>query len=116
MPNAPAQALIAGVSTRAAADSAARAGCPVTALDAFGDLDQSPGVRGLSMPRDFGVRFTVASAAHVAESIECDAVAYVANFENHPRAVRALARGRTLLGNSPEVLRRVRDPLQLAEV
>ena len=37
--------LIAGISTRAAAESAARAGFEVTAIDAFGDLDQHPGVR-----------------------------------------------------------------------
>ncbi|HEX6050278.1 MAG TPA: ATP-grasp domain-containing protein [Gemmatimonadaceae bacterium] len=116
MPNVSPHVLVAGVSTRAAADSAALAGYRVTALDAFGDLDQSAGVRGLSMAREFGVPFTAASAARVAEAIECDAVAYVANFENHPRAVRALARGRTLLGNPPEVLRRVRDPFLLAEV
>ena len=115
MPNALPRVLIAGVSTRTAADSAARAGYEVTALDAFGDLDQAAGVRGLSMPRDFGVPFTASSAARVAASIGCDTVAYVANFENHPRAVGALARGRTLLGNPPEALRRVRDPLQLAE-
>ncbi len=45
--------LIAGVSTRAAAESAANAGFTVTALDAFGDLDQHPSVRSLSLPRDF---------------------------------------------------------------
>jgi len=44
----------------------------------------------------------------------CDAVAYLSNFENHPAAVRALAANRQLLGNPPDVLRRVRDPLELA--
>jgi predicted ATP-grasp superfamily ATP-dependent carboligase len=40
-------------------------------------------------------------------------VVYLANFENEPDAVSALARGRTLWGNAPDVLRRVRDPLTL---
>jgi predicted ATP-grasp superfamily ATP-dependent carboligase len=42
-------------------------------------------------------------------------VAYLSNFENHPRIVGSLAAGRALWGNAPEVLRRVRDPLLLAE-
>jgi len=102
--------LIVGVSTRPAADSAARAGFAVTALDAFGDLDQSPGVRALSMPRDFGAPFSASSAARAAETLRCDAVAYLSNFENHPRAVHTLARGRSLWGNAPGVLKRVRNP------
>ena len=102
--------LVAGVSTRAAAESAARAGYVVTAIDAFGDLDQHVSVRGLSLPRDFGVRFSAAAAAGVARNIECEAVAYVSSFENHPGAVGLLTAGRVLLGNGPAVLRRVRDP------
>lgn len=106
--------LIAGVSTRAAAESARRAGYEVTSLDAFADLDQAVGVRALSLPRDFGVPFSAAAAARAARDIECDAVAYLSSFENHPDAVRALAAGRVLLGNPPAVLRRVRDPGLLA--
>ena len=105
--------LITGVSTRAAAESAARSGFAVTALDAFGDLDQHPAVRGLSMPRDFGMAGGASATARAARSIECDAVVYVSNFENHPRAVRALAPGRALWGNAPAVLVSVRDPIRL---
>lgn len=107
--------VIAGVSTRAAAASAARAGFAVTALDAFGDLDQHASVTALSLPRDFGTRYTAHAAARASRTIECDAVAYLSSFENHPRAVGRLAAGRALWGNSPEVLRRVRDPFLLAE-
>jgi predicted ATP-grasp superfamily ATP-dependent carboligase len=106
--------LIAGISTRAAAESAARAGFQVTAIDAFGDLDQHPAVRSLSMPRDYGLKPTAAAVARAARALECDAVAYLSPFENHPRALATLASGRTLLGNAPEVLRRVRDPVELA--
>jgi len=108
--------LIAGVSCRAAAESAARAGFDVTALDAFGDLDQHSAVRALSVPRDFGVRFTPAAAARAAKSIECDAVVYLSSFENHVTSVRSLVAGRQLWGNQPSVLRRVRDPFELARV
>ena len=106
--------LLAGVSTRAAAESAARAGFTVTALDAFADLDQHPSVRALSLPHDFDSRFTPAAAARAAKTIECDSVAYLSSFENHPRAVATLAAGRTLLGNPPQVLRQVRDPRLVA--
>ena len=102
--------VVAGVSTRAIAESAARAGFDVTAIDAFADLDQHPGVRALSLPRDFDVEFSAAAAARAAASVDATAAAYVSNFENHPTAVEELGRGRSLWGNSPEVLRRARDP------
>ena len=52
--------------------------------------------------------------ARASRRVACDAVAYLSPFENHPRAVATLAAGRTLLGNPPDVLRRVRDPALLA--
>jgi predicted ATP-grasp superfamily ATP-dependent carboligase len=107
--------LLAGVSTRAAAASAARAGFVVTALDAFGDFNPVPSVCVKSLPRDFGVPFSATAAARTARRIDCDTVAYLSNFENHPRAVHALASGRLLWGNPPSVLRRVRDPVLLSE-
>jgi uncharacterized protein len=107
--------LVAGISTRAAAESAARAGFNVTSLDAFGDLDQHPSVRALSLPRDFGTRFTSPAAARAARAIESDFVVYLSSFENHPSAVTKLAAGRSLWGNAPAVLRRVRDPLLVAQ-
>jgi predicted ATP-grasp superfamily ATP-dependent carboligase len=108
--------LISGISTRAAAESAARAGFPVTTLDAFGDLDQHPGVNALSMPRDFARPFTAPAAARASVDLAGDAVVYLSPFENHPRAVEALARGRALWGNPPAVLRRARDPFEVARV
>jgi predicted ATP-grasp superfamily ATP-dependent carboligase len=102
----PGSVLIAGVSTRAAAESAARAGFTVTAIDAFGDLDQHPAVRSISL----GPHFTANRAVHAAEGVTCDAVVYLSNFENHPKAISALAEGRSLWGNPPQIVRRVRDP------
>jgi predicted ATP-grasp superfamily ATP-dependent carboligase len=102
---------IAGISARAAAESAARAGFDVTAIDAFGDLDQDPSVRSISL----GGGFTTHAAAQAVESISCDAVVYLANFENHPTSIGALAAGRALWGNGPDVVRRVRDPAAVAE-
>ena len=102
--------LIVGLSTRAAADSAVAAGFAVTAVDAFGDLDVHPSVRAVSLPRNVGVPFSANAAARVAEGFPAETVVYLANFENDPDAVRALAGGRALWGNPPDVLRRVRDP------
>jgi len=93
--------LIVGVSTRAAAESAARAGFDVTALDAYADLDQHPSVRALSLPRDFKLHPTAPAGARAARTIESDAVAYLSSFENHPRAVAMLAAGRTLWETRP---------------
>jgi predicted ATP-grasp superfamily ATP-dependent carboligase len=62
-----------------------------------------------------GGRFTAAAAARAADAIRCEAVAYLSPFENHPAAVARLAQGRTLWGNTPDVLRRARDPLHVAE-
>lgn len=105
---------MAGVSTRAAAESAARAGFDVTAIDAFGDLDQHPAVRSLVLPRDDGAQFTAQAAAEAVRDIAADAAVYLSPFENHTRAIDALAFERALWGNPPDVLRRVRDPFLLA--
>jgi uncharacterized protein len=106
--------LIAGVSVRALAESAARAGADVTALDAYGDLDLRQIARVVTVPREGSGGFDQMRVARASRGIDAQSVAYVSNFENAPAAVEALARGRTLLGNTPAVLRRVRDPLALA--
>ena len=109
-PGAKSHVLIAGVSTRAAAESAAPRRLRVTAIDAFGDLDQHPSVAALTLAKVHGAR-----RRQAAQGIECDAVVYLSSFENHPKAVATLAQGRALWGNPPAVLRRVRDPLALAQ-
>ncbi|MGH7673183.1 MAG: ATP-grasp domain-containing protein [Gemmatimonadales bacterium] len=109
--------LIAGLSTRAFAESAARAGYDVTAVDAFGDLDLRARVcRTIALERGQAgaARFSARAAVRAARDVACDAVAYAAGLENHPRAVAALAATRALWGNPPAVLARVRDPLGLA--
>jgi uncharacterized protein len=112
MPERREHLLIAGVSTRALAASAARAGHRVTAVDAFGDIDLR-GVAEVLRPGNGTGRFSPAEAAEVARSVPATLVAYTSNFENYPEAVTALAAGRRLLGNPPAVLRRVRNPITL---
>ena len=104
--------LIAGVATRGLAESAARAGYEVVAVDGFGDLDLHIQAHAVLMARDARGRFSTRLVAQAARRVSCDAVAYVAPLENHPGAVRALARGSDLWGNPPAVLRSARDPLR----
>ncbi|MGH7575071.1 MAG: hypothetical protein ACREM1_08090, partial [Longimicrobiales bacterium] len=108
--------MVAGVSTRALAESAWRAGFECETVDAFGDLDQKLRVRNVSFHQDLRRRYSASAAAAVARRFSARAAAYVGNFENHPRAVRRLARGRLLLGNPPGVLERARDPFLLAQI
>ncbi len=104
--------LVAGVTTRPIASSAARAGWTVTAVDAFGDLDLRACARVIALRREDG-GFDTSAAATAARNIPADAVTYTSNFENHPSAVAALAAGRRLLGNPASVLERVRNPIGL---
>jgi hypothetical protein len=106
--------LVAGVSTRALAQSAARAGYRITAVDAFGDADLRAVAELLPLGRHGARPYGADAAAHAARPVSAGLVAYTSNFENHPGAVAVLARGRRLLGNPPAVLARVRNPLLLS--
>jgi uncharacterized protein len=108
------QVLIAGVSTRAMAVSAFRAGYRITAVDAFGDQDLQA-VADVLVTRSSQERpFSAVAAAIAGSSVVAGLAAYTSNFENYPSAVAILAHGRELLGNPPAVLAAVRDPLKLA--
>jgi uncharacterized protein len=77
----------------------------VIAFDLFGDLD-------LRADRVVTRRsLTALVDAAVAEAP--GAVVYGASFENHPALVARLAERHALLGNPPDTLRAVRDPVQL---
>lgn len=105
--------LIVGVSTRALAISAARAGYRVTAIDAFGDLDLRGAAETVALRPEYGIQYSPMAAVGAAETVAENLVAYTSNLENYPAAVALLARNRCLLGNSASVLRRVRNPIEL---
>ena len=111
-----AHVVVAGVTTRALAVSAARAGYRVTALDAFGDLDLRAAAEVIALRPDHGTRYSPLAAAVAAEPVDATLAVYTSNFENYPAAVARLAQGRHLLGNPPEVLARVRNPIELMRV
>ena len=86
------------------ADLARRDGRQVLAFDLFGDLDLRRGASRVVT----GDGLTALVDAAVAEPPS--GVVYGASFENHPALVARLAERHTLLGNTPETLRAVRDP------
>ena len=113
-PDAP-HVLIAGVTTRPFAVSAARAGYRVTAVDAFGDVDlRSVADVILARATKPGQSYGALEAAIAGSHVRADAVAYTSNFENYPRAVSRLVAGRPLLGNPAETLVKVRNPIAVA--
>jgi uncharacterized protein len=103
--------VIAGVTTRALATSAARSGWQVIAVDGFGDLDLRAVAAEVVVVRG-GAQ---GCSAELDQTLRADYVAYTSNFENHPDCVALLMSGRRLLGNSPEVLATVRDPVGLMQ-
>ena len=101
--------LIVGFSTRAIAESAVRGGYDVVTIDYFGDRDQKELVENHSLMRDFQLDFSAEALLEASRRLNFQAVVYTSSLENHPNVVENLARGHTLLGNSPSTLRRVRD-------
>jgi predicted ATP-grasp superfamily ATP-dependent carboligase len=104
--------LITGLTTRAIAESAVRAGAAIVTVDYFGDLDQERLCETHSL-RARGRGYSAAAILEVARELSYDAVMYCGGLENHPGVVAELARDRMLLGNDPATLRRIRDPGQL---
>jgi predicted ATP-grasp superfamily ATP-dependent carboligase len=105
--------LLVSVSARMLADMACREGHEVLAFDRFGDLDLQRLCPSVSIAHDLGGRGGLAELVDAAEGIAADRVVYGAGLENRPDLVARLAAGRTLLGCTPETLRRVRDPASL---
>lgn len=98
------------------AHSAVAAGFDVSSIEAFGDLDHPRSAGLFTAAAGGGRRWRPNQVPALASAVAADAVAYGASLENHPAVVAELSRGRTLWGNPPDVLRRVRDPRLLSEV
>jgi uncharacterized protein len=100
--------LILGASARAAAMSARRSGFECWAADRFVDTDllaTCPAERVDDYPAGF---------ARLLERVPAGNFLYTGALENHPDLIDRLAEMRPLLGVRGEVLRRVRDPIELA--
>ena len=117
--------LLAGVSARALAASAAgsrllRARFPAgfVVLDYFGDADlRELAARDrtavLSLPGDLGLPRSVAALGRAALEIDAGALLYASGFENRPRLLQILGRRLAILGNGAPEVRPVRDPAVL---
>jgi predicted ATP-grasp superfamily ATP-dependent carboligase len=108
--------LIVGLTTRALAASAARAGYRVTAVDGFGDLDLRAVAEVIELRPKAGKPYDPMTAVSAGDMVPAELAAYTSNFENYPDAVSRLSSDRELLGNTPSVLRRVRNPIELMRV
>ena len=106
--------LVVSASARALAQSAARAGLPVVALDLFNDMD----VRALAAAScsvaarngKFDARRLLAAAQDLCPPERCGGLIYGSGFEGRTRLLGRLARGRTLFGNAPDTVARLKDP------
>ncbi|HXG44193.1 MAG TPA: ATP-grasp domain-containing protein [Gemmatimonadales bacterium] len=107
--------LIAAITGRALAQSAARRGHSTVVLDCFADRDtraaatQARAVVGMRSVR-LDARALLAAAAALAPPGGYAGVVYGAGFEGRPDLLARLARGGRLCGNAPETVSQVRDP------
>ena len=106
--------LLTGVSMRAAAQSALKAGYRPHTIDAFADLDV-PRPKMLAAKTHQSARFDPRGVLRRARRLPVDAVVYGSGFEDDSPAVDEISRGRALWGNPPEVLQQVRSPRRLLE-
>jgi predicted ATP-grasp superfamily ATP-dependent carboligase len=114
---APPPMLVAAITGRALAASAARGGHPVVVLDCFADLDTRAlaGLcRSVVSPRAlrFDRRALLAAAAALASPAHSAGLVIGSGFEARPGLLAALARGRRLFGNGPAAVAAVKDPRQ----
>lgn len=105
--------LAVGYSARSLVRSALGAGIDAGCLDAFADRDA---VERPPRPAWHAVVQPFDPAALAALAPPSSALAWTSNLENHPAALAALATGREIIGNGPEVLDTVRRAEWLEEV
>jgi predicted ATP-grasp superfamily ATP-dependent carboligase len=109
--------LIAGFSGRALAQSARRAGYAPLVVDCFGDTDtREAALAHVCLPARVQVGFVrrplLAALEQLASSGPVPPAGLIlgGGFECNPKLVAALAERFTLIGNSAEVIRRVKSP------
>lgn len=99
--------LIVGASVRAAAQSAVRAGLRPLAVDLFADEDLRVVAEtrvSIDYPQDL---------PRLCRELPPGPWMYTGAVENHPEVIAEISETRPLVGNSPEIVARVRDPIQL---
>jgi predicted ATP-grasp superfamily ATP-dependent carboligase len=101
--------IIVGASARAAAFSALRGGFQPYCADLFADIDLAARCEVRRV-----LRYPHGLIEAVAEFPSAPWI-YTGGLENYPDLVDELAKSRTLLGNSGDVLRMVRDPAKITD-
>ncbi len=108
--------MIFGASTRAAAQSAARAGFEPVCADHFADEDLFEVAEVLPLS-DYPHGLLASAARELANAAGAATPwMYTGALENHPGLLKKLAAQRPLYGNAADVVRRVRDPFAVARV
>ena len=106
--------LLVSASGRALARSAASSGLPVVVLDLFNDLDVrelSVASRGVAAQGGkFDARRLLATARIMCPPEQCGGLVYGSGFEGRTGLLARLAQGRTLFGNAPDIVARLKDP------
>ena len=113
--------LIASLSARILAKAAARAQQPVMAIDAFADRDTSSFTLKcqrvpLRTQGKFDPQYMLEAADVIGYRTECLGLVYGSGFEAQPDLLRKLCNGRPLMGNRPEVLETVSNPLYFSNL
>lgn len=108
-----ADCVVVGASARAFAESAARAGWSVNAVDLFGDRDLCHVTATTVRLERSGYPRGLPAAI---EGFPAGPCVYTGALENHPDVIAALGLARPLAGCHAEAVRGVRDPRLLAEV
>jgi predicted ATP-grasp superfamily ATP-dependent carboligase len=105
------QILIIGLSTRALAESAVKAGYNVVTIDFFGDFDQRRLVKNLSLMRDFNLPPSEKNFLKVFPifSSQVDFLVYTSPFENFPETVKKFENKLKILGNDHKCLKKSRN-------
>jgi predicted ATP-grasp superfamily ATP-dependent carboligase len=113
----PAAFLVVALSGRALAVAAKRAGYRVAAIDLFGDMDMRSAADDFAIAEGdldsgFDADALVAIAARLAPGSSARPFGFVygTGLEAQPALVEQLCRGRKLYGNTPETVRRLKNP------
>ncbi len=111
--------LIVSSSGRALACSARRAGWTPLVLDLFNDQDTcelAEACRRVDFDRGGWSPASLHSAVAALDPQGSASLAYGSGLEAMPQSIDTLAGGRTLLGNPPALVARLKDPTRLAEL
>ncbi|MBU7037574.1 MAG: ATP-grasp domain-containing protein [Theionarchaea archaeon] len=104
--------VLVGLSTRAVAESAVRAGKDCVAVDFFGDIDLESVCKTVSLKREYNVSlssFNPYSFLKAAELVDADCMIYVGPLENYPCIIQKFASYYEIIGNDAKTNEKVRD-------